>query len=510
MLYRLIYLLKNKFGWNYKLKDDCPPSQKLKFIGTSKSITSKVISSSQFEFLNLKKEFKNEVDWNYSKFGKLWTYNLNYFEFLHQESLKFMDKVDLLGDYIENDRKLKDGIEPYPTSLRILNWIRFFSRHQDLDSSKFDIYLFSHTAFLRRRLEFHILGNHLLENAFALLMAAYYFDIKSWHDQARKLLIKQIEEQILRDGAHFERSPMYHKIIFYRVLEAIDLIKNNGIVEDKNLHLQLVKAAKRMRSWLSKVTFSNGEVPHVNDSTDGISLKTEALLNYGDLLGIEPEEKPLSESGFRLWRQNDLEVFLNIGGIGPSYQPGHAHADTLSFILHHKGAPIIVDTGTSTYQKDEKRQLERSTSSHNTVVYNDLNSSEVWGGFRVGRRAKTNILKEKEFGIEVKNLGYKHLGLEHLRSFDLNQNTFVVCDKLIGKISKKAKTYLHFHPECELKLENDQLIVNHFLKIKFEGFNNLWLENYFFAKGFNNTIEAKKLCGEFNANTKMIIEYYEN
>ena len=81
-------------------------------------------------------------------------------------------------------------------------------------------------------------------------------------------------------------------------------------------------------------------------------------------------------------------MFIDFGKIGPSYQPGHAHSDTFNFELIKNGNPFIVDTGVSTYEKNERRQIERSTSSHNTITIGDYEQSEVWGGFRVAKRAK--------------------------------------------------------------------------------------------------------------------------
>ena len=59
---------------------------------------------------------------------------------------------------------------------------------------------------------------------------------------------------------------------------------------------------------------------------------------------------------------------MDIGKIGPDYQPGHAHADTFTFCLYFKNTPIVVDTGTSTYNIGKRRDKERSTMVHNTVL----------------------------------------------------------------------------------------------------------------------------------------------
>lgn len=74
-----------------------------------------------------------------------------------------------------------------------------------------------------------------------------------------------------------------------------------------------------------------------------------------------------------------MELLADVGSIGPDYQPGHAHADTFNFVLYLNERPIIVDTGTSTYEVNEIRFYERSTAAHNTVVVAGKNSSESMG-----------------------------------------------------------------------------------------------------------------------------------
>src|SRR5690606_31529788 len=100
-------------------------------------------------------------------------------------------------------------------------------------------------------------------------------------------------------------------------------------------------------------------------------------------LGIKKvREIELSASGYRKLVRENMELVADIHGISPSYQPGHAHADHLSFVLQVGGNPFIVDMGISTYEIGERRAYERSTKAHNTVTLDDQNTSEVWSGFR--------------------------------------------------------------------------------------------------------------------------------
>ncbi|MFT6717225.1 MAG: hypothetical protein ACJA0Q_001876, partial [Saprospiraceae bacterium] len=315
----------------YKLKEAKPLSQyaskgttidKLSFspLPKIKKVFSKNKEGYHFHFLNLSTTFKKKVDWNYDEHGKLWNYNLQYVDFLRQEDLSPEIRAALLQDLYDNLWNGTLALEPYPVSLRVMNTIRFLSTH-DVNERLVEC-LKSELVYLNKNLEYHILGNHLLENSFALLMGGYFFKEKDWIAKASKLLKVQLSEQTLNDGAHFELSPMYHQIIFFRVLEAIDFLpKENGLA-----HF-LSGIAGRMHTWLRSISFSNGNIPHLNDSSDGIAFTSNELFSFADDLQInEIKQEQMKDSGYRKYFAGELELVTDVNGIAPSYQPGHAHA----------------------------------------------------------------------------------------------------------------------------------------------------------------------------------------
>ena len=79
--------------------------------------------------MNLQKSFGEKVDWECVELGRLWGYNLNYFEFLNQEVISVEEGMRLIRDFIQHFPKANMGVEPYPLSLRSVNWIRFLSSH---------------------------------------------------------------------------------------------------------------------------------------------------------------------------------------------------------------------------------------------------------------------------------------------------------------------------------------------------------------------------------------------
>ena len=88
-----------------------------------------------------------------------------------------------------------------------------------------------------------------------------------------------------------------------------------------------------MVSWLKNITYTNGEIPMVNDATYGIAPKSNELFSYAEEIGITDRQIPFSDSGYRKIRTNNFELFIDVGNVGPNYQPGHAHSDTFNFEL---------------------------------------------------------------------------------------------------------------------------------------------------------------------------------
>lgn len=502
LYYRVKRLIGNKVTYN---KTDLVNVQALNLIN-SLSCRNSYEPLNQFTFLNKTKAFEGKIDWNYSRFGKLWTYNLNYFDFLNQHRITNSDAISLLDKFCESPNEVKVGVEPYPISLRGINWIKFFARNK-IDSQVYNQVLRSHYLHLSQNLEFHLLGNHLLENAFSLLFGAFYFMDDKFFRAASKILKEELAEQILDDGAHFELSPMYHQILLFRLLDCINLVKNNPWKNDGLLDL-LERAAMRMMGWLQAVTFKNGDIPMVNDSAFGIAPSTSSLLEYAARLRIESDKIVLSDSGYRMVSKGKYELFLDVGNIGPDYIPGHAHSDTFNFVLYLKEKPIIVDLGTSIYDVCVRRRKERSTISHNTVQINDLEQSEVWSAFRVGKRARVLELDETDTSIEAIHNGYSKVGVIHKRKWSWSDKKILIEDKLITKKSKiLSQARIHFHPDVNFIIKKNYVDLCG-LRIEFEGRFELEQFDYEFALGFNSRKKAKGVLIAFNESliTRIFIE----
>ena len=494
--YRIYYLLEKKLRINRKILVFKDVAERLIF--SNKVILPQTwMRGRKFKFINLEKDFGDKIDWDYAAFGKLWTYNLNYFEWLMQEDISVEDGLKSIHEFINHYDEIKDGREPFPISLRLLNWIKFISEN-DIQDSRIDQVIHQDAWRLYHHPEYHLLGNHLLENGFGLFFAGSYLNDDKLLDLAEKILRAELEEQILPDGGHFELSPMYHQHMLFRVLDCIQLLQKNEHYSRQLLPL-LTDKAEKMLGWLASMTFDDGTIPLFNDSANNIAPTSGQLFTYAKELGLHVRKTELKESGYRRLKNDRLDCIIDVGNIGPDYIPGHAHADSLSFELQVDGRPFIVDTGTSTYEVNEVRQQERSTSAHNTVVIDDCNQSEVWGGFRVAKRVQVEVLCDEKNHIEAVAKGYSDKRVSHKRSFTLESNSLIIEDEVKGSHAPiDNRCFFHFYPGVKSGYTSDISIIT-------EGETFKKVMNFNYAPEFNKHIVSDCLEVKFDKKLKVSI-----
>ncbi len=510
LYYKLRKVWRKAIKFTYKHTGSIPDPSLPKLEASINNYTSYKQPDS-FLFLNKEKKIGSTIDWNYNEYGKLWTYNLTYFEYLHQEAINKDDGLMLIKNFIQQTDKIKDGLEPFPTSLRIINWIKFLAKNR-IQDEEIDRSLYLQIRILLDNLEYHLLGNHLLENGFALLFAAYYFPTEDEiYNTATNILNEQLNEQILPDGAHFELSPMYHQLMLYRLLDCLNLIKNNrtGDFSHRNtLEESAIKVVSKMLGWLKEITFKNGSIPMLNDSAFGIAPSSQQLFDYANQLGITSQNIQLNDSGYCKFQNSNYEAIVDVGHIGPDYIPGHAHADTLNIILHIHQKPFLVDTGISTYEANATRHTERSTSAHNTVQINDQNQSNIWSSFRVAQRAYPNIIEKQQNSITASHDGYRRIGSSHQRHFQFDENQIIITDSIEGK-KTNAKAFFHFHPDIKVKVEKNRIITSLAI-ISFPENISPVLSSYQYAQGFNLQRKATKVIFPFDKKMKITLKLTPN
>lgn len=433
----------------------------------------------RFRFLGVERSVSEPMHWTRSDVSKLWLYNLHYFDDLlaYGSGARRLWHEDLIQRWIaENPPGSPVGWDSYPTSLRIVNWIQWMlagapANPQVLHS------LATQARWLAKRFEFHLLGNHLWANAKALIFAGAFFigpEAQRWLKKGLRVASRQLGEQILADGGHFERSPMYHGIVLADVLDLLQLAKVFPDVFERSHVRAWSSVARSMLRWLRIMSHPDGDLAFFNDSAMGIAPRYSELSEYARRVAglsdlVESEQiasiEALTESGYVRLQRGPAVMIADVGEVGPDYQPGHAHADTLSFELSLYGHRIVVNGGTSTYEPGIQRLRQRSTRSHNTVVIDGQDSSEVWGSFRVARRARPRGVswgtRASVLHLQGSHDGYRRLarGLTHTRSWSLADSFLRIDDYIEGAFST-AQAMLLVHPDVEVWTDRNGVSLN--------------------------------------------------
>lgn len=429
------------------------------------------VGGDTFRFLNVEKNLGSRHGWNQASDLKLWLYNLHYFDDLTAQNAHERTgwHREIISRWVaENPPAEGVGWDPYPTSLRIVNWIQWSLLGNELEEAWLQS-LALQARHLRRRIEWHLLGNHLFANGKALVFAGLFFagpEANDWLRRGLKILEREVSEQVLADGGHFERSPMYHSIICEDLLDLVNVAGvYPGAIADSTVS-EWRERASRMLVWLRTMCHPDGEISLFNDAAFAIAPSPDQIHGYAERLGVAPAATgagegltQLPDSGYIRWQSRHATAFLDVAAVGPDYLPGHAHADTLSFELSLFGQRVIVNGGTSTYEKDAERQRQRGTAAHNTVEVDGEDSSEVWGGFRVARRAYPHDLEVLEEAgrtvVSCSHDGYRRLRgrVTHRRSWTFAQRDVLIEDSLDGRF-EEAKAFLHFHPDVAIKVDS--------------------------------------------------------
>jgi hypothetical protein len=385
--------------------------------------------------------------WNPAGGSLLALFQLHYFDWAPgSDSLRLSRQVE--SWIAANPPGSWPSWHPYPTSLRIGNWIRAFGGGMPPPVASS---LAAQAVFLESNLEFHLGGNHLLENARALLAAGLFFEggpASRWKALGLRLLLSEVEEQVLSDGGHCERSPCYHLRMTHLVAECSALLRAAGLLVPE----PLAAAEHRMTLFHRALRHQDGRLPLFHDSLQP------------DPDPQPPAPAPLSfpASGYYILEGPQGRLIADYGAPGASPNPGHQHAGIFSFEISAGPRLVTVDSGTVTYDPGPDRDRLRSTAAHNTVRVDGQDQFQLWGAFRVGRRAWISPVREiREPSFEVVSAshnGYRRLGVGHRRTIvHLPGWGWLIVDDLAGRGSRRVENFLHLAPGLDPVLEEDRV-----------------------------------------------------
>jgi uncharacterized heparinase superfamily protein len=502
----------------YRPRPDLKPAPTLRFGGmpwvepAERPVS--LLGPELVSLLDETREIGSARAWDAPEVPKLWRYHLHYFDDLcaRDAASRTSWHEALVHRWIaENPPGRGTGWEPYPSSRRIVNWIKWSLGGGPLSAAARDS-LAAQTRYLGKRLEWHLLGNHLWANAKALVFAGSFFagaEADAWRERGLDILERQLGEQILDDGGHFELSPMYHALALEDLLDIVNLARAWPGRVPLALLARLAERVPAMLHWLDCMCHPDGDIALFNDSALDVAPKHAGLARYATRLGL-PAAAPapafvhLQASGYARVVRGPFALFCDIGDIGPDYLPGHAHADSLSFELSVHGRRWLVDSGCSTYATGPERLRQRGTAAHNTVVVDGLDSSEVWSSFRVARRARVRDVSAADQGarvvVEASHDGYAgRSGTLHRRRVVVDEGGLLIADQLEGSFAHAA-SHWHLHPAVSAESEAPRRVRLTLgaerLTLSAEG-ATLHVEESTWHPGFNRRIPNQRVIATF-------------
>ena len=444
----------------------------------------------------------NQINWKKNR-DKLKIYHLHYFDFL-----KLCDEkkaIKIITKWIQdNPASLNnDGWEPYPLSLRIVNWILYFSKNKINPDKKIVDSLYLQGRWLYRQLEFHLQANHLLKNIVALLYWSSCFNDNKLNNWAKNMLFKQIREQFSKGGFHFEYSPTYHAICINDILDCYNLfesIENN--ISNKLLQTMELIIGKGLY-WINRINYNNQYIA-VGDINYQDCPKKEDIESYADRLNVMKIRKDETQNNlFPVMKFEDLNLLLINSPFSPEYNTGHSHQDKLSILLYYKDKPVLVDTGNYSYKNNKYRHFSRSIRAHNTIKVDDYEQAETWGVFRVGYRGRVERSKLESGRIKST---FKHKYYKHTRIIERYKYKLVLKDDIIAKGKHSFNQYFHFHPDRIIRKQDNQIIIDNKLVFKFEHEPILKNSDYFPAMYNRKKNTIGKIKGDFFNSINLITE----
>ncbi|MCO8123453.1 heparinase II/III family protein [Stieleria sp. TO1_6] len=391
-------------------------AERRRFLWPERSSDAAKIAEGRFTFLNQTLDLNvdsgdggQRLDWNPDA-PRLWRFHLHCQEdLLELAETKGADAAyQLIASWLAEPRNQfptrdADAWHPFCLSRRLPVWLSLASvAEPPLEiAGVFWASVADQVSWLRRNCEWDLGGNHLLENLTALYLADSFLEFHAYTgprgsidlsqtgmpksnsiERTERLLLEQLDEQILETGEHFERTPTYHALMLVCVLQCIEAADLNGSGQRD----RLIRAASRMNLFAKYLRQANGRFPLLSDSVQDETPDLDKLLAWADT-AWDPSitNTPTLDYWTCLSGDGDRLLF-DTGPLACDHLPAHGHADLLQITATIGGREAIVDTGNFEYSPTPMRQRCRSTAAHNVLQLGDQEQCDLWSSFRMGRR----------------------------------------------------------------------------------------------------------------------------
>ena len=377
-------------------------------------------------------------------------------------------------------------------ALRAINILAAFERFRaspeiDAESLKFILRLLQqHGQYIRDNLEFSYIAtsNHYLSDVTGLLWLGVTLpelrDANAWRAFGLAELLREMDKQVLADGADYESSTGYHRFVTELFLYSFMLCRAHGIT----IHQRYWDKLHRMLWFIRAYLRPDGLAPLIGDTDSGQVLPFQQrraddhgyVLQIGAEVFSDPELKSpdqasrsFPDGGIYVMREGDCYLCFNASNVGIHGRGSHGHNDALSIEVAARGRSFIVDPGTYVYSADmQMRHAFRSTAYHSTVKIDgqEQNTTDPNTPFVIGNEARPRVLEWQSTGdydkVVAEHYGYRRLtaSVTHRRTvtFDKNDCSWLIDDDFFGDAGEhELETWFHFNDGLQFHVRGAEI-----------------------------------------------------
>ncbi|HEV2864220.1 MAG TPA: alginate lyase family protein [Pyrinomonadaceae bacterium] len=425
----------------------------------------------------------------------------------------------------------------------------------------------AHGRHIRLNLEFsHIAtSNHYLSDVAGLFWLGTCLPelaaARGWREFGLRELLREMDKQVLADGADGEASTGYHRLVTELFLYSFLLARENDIHVGEPYWRRLRSMLEYARSYLRP----DGLAPLVGDTDSGrvLAFGRRAADEHAYLLAVgavvfkepafaveprAPEEvlwllgregasaydslaapgpRPPSSAAFEragtyVMREGDLFMLFSAVGAGLKGRGSHGHNDALALEVSAHGACFLRDPGTYVYTGDPAaRHLFRSTRYHSTVEVDgeEQNTTDARLPFRIGDEARPRLIlwesSPARDRVVAEHRGYSRLTkgpVTHRRAvvFDKAARLWLVADTLEGSGRHAFRFVFHLAPGLAAEAADaalsicDKITSARLLILPLEGMAGLTLEPRHSSRDYGSREESVAACWSITAEATLV------
>lgn len=313
----------------------------------------------------------------------------------------------------------------------------------------------------------NVAGNHFLQKANALFYVGILMpeigNAQEYLTTARRAMRANLKSDFTADGGNVEACPAYSHFIVRFLLDIYLLLKINNLPQIPGL----ASTIRQIYRFLAATMTPNGQTAQFSDSY-AMDATADLKLVRSLLPGFKaPAIKSVCfpQSRVAVLRREQLAVHVDASGT----ELWHHHEGKPNFLFFVREYPVIIDSGSGTYDHIWHWDWLKRAEAHNTVVVNaGTKQQKITFDWDV-TRPRVSIRKFSQYAITTE-LTYEDAKLAYnwIRTIKLGKNNVTIHDDLKANQTVSATIFFHLSqpdvlndtnkPLSQIRLRDDSIV----------------------------------------------------